>query len=291
MRIVVPISTYLNTSSQFRTHLTALPQMLADSGSSRRVDAENYQRLRINGKHPVRLEPVALNETLAAIGDSASSHSANSGSANSGETVLLIPSPNFDATPYNNIVQAILYRNHALQATTLDCYGSVLAFLTEGIVSYCQRHRPTAEQLTLFVDSLREHLHAYVICSDSKLFEPTVHPARAFVAGLFKLSTVYGSETMAWKRLSMKHIGRTLKQKRASDYQVWIDSHNSDRYAKRAMKQLAKWGIAERQIAHNQLPHTSTSFPDQFALVTIAPNKQKVKMLAEWSLRWQELDA
>lgn len=278
MRIVVPISTYLNTSSQFRAHLTALPQMLADRDSSRRLDAENYRRLKLNRKHSVRLEPVALNETLAEIGDVASGN----------ETVLLIPSPNFDATPYNNIVQAILYRNHALQATTLDCYGSALAYLTEGIVSYCQRHRPTAEQLTLFVDSLREHLHAYVICPRSTLFEPTVHPAKAFVAGLFKLSTVYGSDTMAWKHMSMNHIGHTLKKQRASDCQVWIDSHNSKRYAKRAINQLTKWGIADRQIAHNQLPHTSTSFPNQFALITIAPNKKKVKMLADWSLRWQE---
>lgn len=276
MRIVVPISTYLNTSSRFQTHLTALPQMLGSGDKSIRLDVENYRRLKLESGRSVRLSPVALNETLAELGDMQTD----------AETVLLIPSSNFDATPYNNVVQALLYRNSALQTTTLDCYGSALAYLTEGIVSYCQRYRPTAEQLALFVDSLREQLHSYILCPQSKLFEPTVNPLSAFAANLFHLSTVYGSDTMAWKRLSMNHIGQTLKEQGLASSQIWVDSHNSEHHAKRVLKQLKKWGVTEQHIACNQLPHTSTSFPRHFALVTIAPNKQKVNMLAKWSLRW-----
>jgi len=252
--------------------------MLTGEGSSRRLDAENYWRFKLKGKRPIRLEPVALSETLVELGDVGSNQ----------ETVLLIPTSNFDATPYDNIVQAILYRNHRLHATTLNCYGSALAYLTEGIVSYCQRHHPTPEQLVLFVESLRDHLHAYVICPQSTLLEPTVHPLRAFVATLFGLSSVYQSDALAWKRLTMNHIGQALKQHALSDCHVWIDSHNSERYAKQMRTQLKKWRVADQHIVCNQLPHTSTSFPHKFALVTIAPNKQKIKTLAEWSLRWQE---
>ena len=255
--------------------------MIGSGGSGKgtqRLDAENYRRLKLDGGRTMRLQPVALNETIAEL----------DGAQTETETVLLIPSSNFDATPYNNVVQAILYRNSALQAATLDCYGSALTYLTEGIVSYCQLHRPTAEQLALFVESIREQLHAYIICPKSNLFEPSVHPLSAFMANLFQFSTVYGSDTMSWKRLSMNDIGETVKNQGLANSQVWIDSHNSERYTKQMLQQFKKWGVSSQHIACNQLPHTSTSFPERFALVTIAPNKQKIKMLAKWSLRWQD---
>lgn len=278
MRIVVPISTYFNVSTRFQSHLTALPQMLENGEGRGRLDAQSYKQLKSKKGQTVRLQPVSLDETLAQIEDDSLR----------GQTVLLIPTSNFDATPYNNIVQAITYRNQSLQTATLDGYGSALAYLTEGIVSYCQQHRPTAEQVTLFVDALQMHLHSFVVCPRSKIFEPTLNPFLAFAANLLRLPTVYGSDALAWKRSSIAHVGQTIKQQKLSNCQVWIDTHNGERTATKIIKQLKGWGLTEKQMTRNPLLHTSTSFPKRFALVTVAPNKQKVKALANWSLRWRE---
>lgn len=282
MQILVPISAYFGTAPHFQAQLTPLSQMIAAHKQPVRLDETNINLLRFKQdkkgrKKPVRLMPIPLGQILTEI----------ERLPNTQDTLLLVPSHNFDAAPYNNMVQSVLYRHPGLQTCTLNCYGSALSYMVQGLVSFCNHHEPSAPQLALFADKLNELVQTYVVCPHSPIFEPTIHPVIGWTASLLRRNRIYRSDMPTWEPTQVRAIGQRLQEGSLAECKVWIDSHDGSSHARWVAKQFNRWGLPEELLVINKLHHTSRSFPRRFALVTITPNKKKVKQLAGWALRWE----
>lgn len=277
MKLIVPASACLGLPPKLRKGLGILRQPAMIGTKQVSIDRAFVERpTTLAAGQVIRFCPITIGELVLEL------ERLNLGS----NVMLLTPSPLFDSTPYNNLVQSLTQSGANLHANHLHCYGSAFVYLLQGIFNFINTRSPNAEQLTLFINGLNDLTVPFLICNRSKEFESDLNLIDRWRSQLSKGEDAYRINGVKWEFCDFMTIGRTTADLIRDGALVWIDSQQGDEFAKRILGRLRSWGLREEFMIFNRLTHISRRFPDEFAMVSLAPAKPRIQKLAEFVMKY-----
>ena len=277
MRIVVPASICIDLPSELRQPLWIIPQKVRIGSEFFYIDKHRIDDLYTKYNQPARFYPIPLGEIVRRL-DKFDEEQA---------IVLLIPSVNFDATPYANLVQGVAPNNTRLYTCTFNCYGHALAYLLQGTLQFINTCQPSVQQLVLYVEAINEALQSFIFCNRTQILEPNLAFWRQLWSKFGQQPMIYQAQSLHWHTSNRKMITKAIARSLNDGVRIWIESHQGSNHAHTFVRYLQEKKFDQKQIATKELRYASRSLPDSFSLVTLTPNKMHLEQIGQRVQRWQ----
>ncbi|MFN8487669.1 MAG: hypothetical protein U0350_08770 [Caldilineaceae bacterium] len=300
MKLIVPVSACLSVPTEFRQAFKVLGQRAQVGAEWVYIDKNRIDAFQAKQNASMRFSAIALGELVQWLDRLEGAE----------EIVLLSPTSNFDATPYANLISSILHQKAQIFTCSFNCYGHALAFLLQGAVSFVRKYNPSAAQLTLFVDALNDSVKSYLVCCRAQAFEPTLTTTQIAFSGLYDLvwrsastlvsptqlpvwcstrfaPTLYQASALGWQLCAFSKLGASVTANGDKNLLVWVDEQAGAPYVQSVVHHYRQLGFSKQNILCNPLNYVSRTFPKQFALVTVTPNKASIERMSNWVLRYQ----